>query len=94
MLRRITLAAIVLAMVAALLIVNLKPAQIQAQQQTERITEDDPRWDCRTMGNKVCGPNAPKPAYQCRGITKKGERCKRKVKTENAYCWQHKSQAK
>lgn len=20
------------------------------------ITEDDPRWDCRTMGNRVCGP--------------------------------------
>lgn len=19
------------------------------------ITEDDPRWDCRTMGNGVCG---------------------------------------
>lgn len=22
----------------------------------ERITEDDPRWDCHTMGNKICGP--------------------------------------
>ncbi len=21
-----------------------------------RITEDDPRWDCRTMGNRICGP--------------------------------------
>lgn len=21
----------------------------------QRITEDDPRWDCRTMGNKICG---------------------------------------
>lgn len=20
-----------------------------------RITEDDPRWDCRTMGNGICG---------------------------------------
>jgi hypothetical protein len=19
------------------------------------ITEDDPRWDCRTMGNRICG---------------------------------------
>jgi len=19
------------------------------------ITEDDPRWDCRTMGNHICG---------------------------------------
>lgn len=22
----------------------------------ERIEEDDPRWDCRTMGNRICGP--------------------------------------
>jgi hypothetical protein len=21
----------------------------------ETITEDDPRWDCRTMGNGICG---------------------------------------
>lgn len=20
------------------------------------ITEDDPRWDCETMGNRICGP--------------------------------------
>ena len=20
------------------------------------VMEDDPRWDCRTMGNRVCGP--------------------------------------
>lgn len=26
------------------------------------ITEDDPRWDCATMGNRVCGPDAPLPA--------------------------------
>lgn len=24
------------------------------------ITEDDPRWDCATMGNKICGPGFPK----------------------------------
>ena len=22
----------------------------------EQITEDDPRWDCETMGNRICGP--------------------------------------
>lgn len=22
---------------------------------TTVITEDDPRWDCHTMGNRVCG---------------------------------------
>jgi hypothetical protein len=21
----------------------------------DTITEDDPRWDCKTMGNKICG---------------------------------------
>jgi hypothetical protein len=21
------------------------------------ITEDDPSWDCRTMGNRSCGPS-------------------------------------
>lgn len=23
--------------------------------ETPVIQEDDPRWDCRTMGNRVCG---------------------------------------
>ena len=27
----------------------------------ERITEDDPGWDCRTMGNQICGPPHPTP---------------------------------
>lgn len=25
---------------------------------TSVITEDDPRWDCHTMGNRVCGTQA------------------------------------
>lgn len=25
--------------------------------QSQRIEEDDPRWDCSTMGNKVCAAN-------------------------------------
>jgi len=25
----------------------------------QRVEEDDPRWDCRTMGNRVCGAPAP-----------------------------------
>lgn len=28
----------------------------------ERIEEDDPRWDCATMGNRVCGPAPIHPA--------------------------------
>jgi hypothetical protein len=30
--------------------VELRPAG------SPRIEEDDPRWDCNTMGNHVCGP--------------------------------------
>lgn len=29
-----------------------EPAPVQA---TQQIEEDDPGWDCRTMGNRVCG---------------------------------------
>lgn len=25
----------------------------------ERCEEDQPCWDCETMGNKVCGPQRP-----------------------------------
>jgi hypothetical protein len=25
------------------------------------IEEDEPGWDCRTMGNRICGPLAPEP---------------------------------
>ena len=32
-------------------------------------------------------------AVQCKGITKKGARCKRKTTNENGYCWQHQVQA-
>lgn len=56
----------------------------------QRITEDDPRWDCRTMGNKICGPNAPKPVYYCNALTKKGTPCKHRVKKAGDRCWQHK----
>lgn len=53
------------------------------------ITEDDPRWDCRTMGDKKCGPNAPKPVYYCNAMTKKNTPCKHRVKKQGDRCWQH-----
>jgi hypothetical protein len=31
-----------------------------APHSAHRITEDDPRWDCRTMGNHVCGTALPR----------------------------------
>lgn len=38
--------------------------------QADRIEEDEPGWDCHTMGNKVCGEDLPKgvvilPPEQC-----------------------------
>lgn len=31
-------------------------------QMRDLIEEDDPRWDCHTMGNRICGPTqAPTP---------------------------------
>lgn len=37
--------------------------QVRPAVPVTHITEDDPRWDCRRMGNHVCGPfympNAP-----------------------------------
>ena len=32
------------------------PATSTTPKVVEVIEEDDPRWDCATMGNKVCGP--------------------------------------
>lgn len=67
-----------------------QPAPSASPTPQERITEDDPRWDCRTMGNKICGPGAKKPAYYCGAPTKKGTACKRRVKGQGLRCWQHK----
>lgn len=37
-----------------------------------RITEDDPRWDCRLMGNRRCGTSVP--ACRVRGYSQVTER--------------------
>lgn len=38
------------------------PALRTTPDRAERIEEDDPRWDCATMGNKVCGPTSEQRA--------------------------------
>ena len=35
---------------------------------------------------------SPKRVYYCEGITKKGERCKRRVREPGLMCWQHREQ--
>lgn len=32
------------------------PLHLMPAGAVEIIAEDDPRWDCRTMGNRLCGP--------------------------------------
>jgi len=42
---------------------------------------------------EAASPQAAKDVHYCKGITAKGERCKRHVKAEGEYCWQHVIQA-
>ena len=43
---------------ASLIRANTADAQASSTStSSERIQEDDPRWNCKTMGNGVCGPN-------------------------------------
>ena len=40
--------------------INYDPAAYEASVgatalEIVRVEEDDPRWDCRTMGNRICG---------------------------------------
>lgn len=50
--------AVIVAMVAMAALLALSVASNEAQQ-TTTIEEDDPRWDCETMGNELCGPQLP-----------------------------------
>lgn len=42
-------------MVAAFGVLAVIAASCGGPAEPERIYEDDPRWDCRTMGNRGCG---------------------------------------
>lgn len=33
-----------------------KVQNLSTYNKPKKIQEDDPRWDCKTMGNKKCGP--------------------------------------
>jgi hypothetical protein len=35
---------------------NARSLAVLASSSSSRIEEDDPRWDCRTMGDHYCGP--------------------------------------
>jgi hypothetical protein len=53
----VALVALVAGWVAAMtvLVSAPDPAPVRLDYSTV-IQEDDPRWDCRTMGNRICGP--------------------------------------
>lgn len=42
--------------------INREPPRVQLphsqQVQIHQPNEDEPGWDCRTMGNKICGPTS------------------------------------
>lgn len=52
-----TLRAIMAALVAVLVFITGPPDIIPARVLDPRsvVLEDDPRWDCRTDGNRICG---------------------------------------
>lgn len=54
----------ILACVTVDLATERKPAEVKP---AEVITEDDPRWDCATMGNRICGDrvNLEDPYTRC-----------------------------
>lgn len=33
------------------------------------VAEDDPEWDCQTMGNRICGPDEARSRAYEQGIT-------------------------
>jgi hypothetical protein len=46
---------------AAAVMIALAPLQVPADDTVVTAQEDDPRWDCRYDGNRVCGPGAVLP---------------------------------
>lgn len=50
-----TIVAVCIALLPAWVPVSV-PSSYFAESGDTAITEDDPRWDCATMGNHVCGP--------------------------------------
>lgn len=56
MIRAIATASITLAALVGSSNVAVAQTYGQAPGTSSGIAEDDPRWDCRTMGNEICGP--------------------------------------
>lgn len=54
-LRRFLVAWLVVILFMGFFLFLLKPLASVSTDSQVTIEEDDPRWDCRTMGNGVCG---------------------------------------
>lgn len=53
---RVTLVAVVVGWAVWLTMLVLTPVEAPVRlDYGTMVQEDDPRWDCRTMGNRVCG---------------------------------------
>ena len=54
---RVTLVALIAGWAAAMIVLVSAPDPDPVRlDYGVRVQEDDPRWDCRTMGNRICGP--------------------------------------
>lgn len=40
---------------------TITPEDIKRTLEQAPCAEDEPCWDCETMGNRICGPNAQRP---------------------------------
>lgn len=54
-LRRFLIIWLIVILFMGFFLILLKPLVGVKTDSLVHIEEDDPRWDCRTMGNKVCG---------------------------------------
>lgn len=54
-LRRFLIVCLVVILFMGFFLFVLKPLGSVSTDSKVTIEEDDPRWDCRTMGNGVCG---------------------------------------
>lgn len=50
---------LILSAILTLAVGCASPARVQVPTSTTSCQEDMPCWDCTSMGNRICGPDAP-----------------------------------
>ncbi len=71
---------------------HFKPTILSSGGKAKITTEQGYVYTLDIIGpEEGCFDNVPK-TEQCKGITKKGKRCKKLTDNSNGFCWQHKNQ--